>query len=134
VAAWQQVSHEWWNRRRERYELFVSEFVLAEIGEGDSAAVQKRQELVVDLPILAANDAALWLAGEIMSRAKLPVRVADDVAHIAVSSVHGMDYLLTWNCAHIANPHWQMKLEAIIKGAGFAMPVMCTPQAFLEGE
>jgi hypothetical protein len=134
VAAWQQVTHDWWNKHRKRYELFVSEFVLAEIAEGDPEAIRKRQKLVAAIPILAANDAALQLTREIMGRAKLPTRVADDVAHIAMSSVHGMDYLLTWNCAHIANPHWQIRLQAIIKESGFAMPVMCTPQAFLEGE
>jgi predicted nucleic acid-binding protein len=134
VAANQEVTQEWWRDERCRYELFVSEFVLAEIAAGDHTAAVKRQDAVQDIAILPANEASELLAGEIMKQAKLPVNVADDVAHLAIASVQGMDYLLTWNCAHIANPHWLSKLARIVTAQGFAMPVVCTPQALLEGK
>ena len=58
----------------------------------------------------------------------------DDMLHVAVAAVYGMDYLLTWNCAHIANPHWVPRLAAILLDLGYTMPTVCTPQALLEGE
>ncbi|OGV65717.1 MAG: hypothetical protein A3K19_25840 [Lentisphaerae bacterium RIFOXYB12_FULL_65_16] len=134
VAANQEMTHEWWETRRQRYDLFVSEFVHAEIADGDPDAARKRQETVAGIAVLAASDAALDLALEISRQAGLPASVADDVAHIAVATAHGMDYVLTWNCAHIANPHWQTRIARVIRGAGYLMPVMCTPQAMLEGE
>lgn len=134
VAANQEVTLEWWRDERCRYDLFVSEFVIAEVAAGDRAAAVKRQGAVQDIAILPANEASELLAREIMQQAKLPVNVADDVAHVAIASVQGMEYLLTWNCAHIANPHWLAKLARIIAAHGYAMPVVCTPQALLEGK
>jgi hypothetical protein len=119
---------------RQQYDLFVSEFVLNEIAQGDPEAARQRLNLVSGIPVLAVNEAALRLAREIIRQAKFPRKVADDVAHIAIATVHGTDYLLTWNCAHIANPHWEARLGRIIRACGFSMPVLCTPQALLEGE
>jgi predicted nucleic acid-binding protein len=134
VAANQEVTQEWWRDERRSYELFVSEFVLSEIMAGDRDAAVKRQEAVQDIAILTANEKSERLAVEIMRQAKLPVSVVDDVAHVSIASVHGMEYLLTWNCAHIANPHWLGKLSRIIVVHGYEMPVVCTPQALLEGK
>jgi hypothetical protein len=93
----------------------------------------RKKKIVAGYPILATNDTVLQLAKELMRQAKLPKKVEDDVAHIAIAAVHQMDYLLTWNCAHIANPHWQSKLSEIIAEFGFRVPVLCTPQALMEG-
>jgi predicted nucleic acid-binding protein len=134
VAANQAVTQEWWRNERSRYDLFVSEFVLAEIAAGDRAAAAKRQDAIQGLAILAANEVSERLAREIMRQARLPGNVADDVAHIAIASTQGMDYLLTWNCAHIANPHWLGKLARIIAARGYSLPGVCTPQALLEGK
>ena len=133
VAANQEVTEEWWRDERCRYDLFLSEFVLAEIAAGDRDAAAKRQKAVQGIAVLTANEASEHLAREILRQAKLPVSVADDVAHVAIASVQGMDYLLTWNCAHIANPHWLRKLARIVTARGYALPVVCTPQALQEG-
>jgi len=74
------------------------------------------------------------VARELLVRTGFPYRVTDDLIHIAVAAVYGMDYLLTWNCAHVANPHWQPKIAAVVLDLGYAVPVICTPQALLEGE
>jgi len=132
AAAMQEVTREWWEDRT-RYELFVSQFVWAEIEEGDQDAAAKRQAAVQGIPILTANKASEALARELMRQAKLPRVVSADVAHVAISAVQGMDYLLTWNCAHIANPHWLRKISSIVTACGYVMPVVCTPQALREG-
>lgn len=133
VAASQEVTHEWWQEERGRYDLYVSEFVLAEIAAGNPEAAKKRQEVVHDMAVLTANEDSERLAHEIIKEARLPMSVATDVAHVAIASVQGMDYLLTWNCAHIANPHWLKKLAQITAMHRHALPVVCTPQALLEG-
>lgn len=56
-----------------------------------------------------------------------PEKATIDALHIAVASVHGMDYLVSWNCTHIANATMRGQIEAICRGAGFAPPVICTP-------
>ena len=134
VAANQEITREWWNERRADYDCYISELVMEEISAGDVEAAAKRLRIADGMPLLAANDIVRNLEGEIMRGLGLPKIIAADVAHIAITAVHGMDYLLTLNCAHIANPHWLHKLRDIIEGHGFGMPEICTPQEILEGE
>ena len=61
-------------------------------------------------------------------------KAAIEAVHVAIATVHGINFLLTWNCAHIANPHWLRKLAQIITACGYAIPMVCTPQALLEGK
>ncbi len=44
-----------------------------------------------------------------------------------IATVHGMDYLLTWNCKHIANAQIQKKLIQICSNFGYELPTICTP-------
>ncbi|OPZ30675.1 MAG: hypothetical protein BWZ02_00652 [Lentisphaerae bacterium ADurb.BinA184] len=134
VAAMQQATQEWWETRRLGYDCYVSNLVMAEIRAGDDEAASRRVSAVGDMPVLAAVSESERLARELMRRTGLPDGVTDDVAHISVATVYGMAYLLTWNCAHIANPHWVPKLAAIALDLGYAMPTICTPQALLEGD
>lgn len=73
------------------------------------------------------------LASQLLSAAALPEKAKDDAFHIAVASVHGMDYLLTWNCKHIANATMRLKIESICRLAGYEPPVICTPFELMEG-
>ncbi|NQU40862.1 MAG: type II toxin-antitoxin system VapC family toxin [Lentisphaerae bacterium] len=134
VAANQEVTREWWNGARSHYDCFVSELLLEEAGEGDPEAAAKRLGLANELAILPVNDRVKEVAREILSRTGFPEGVADDITHIAITAVYGIDYLLTWNCAHIANPHWLPRLVTALSELGYEAPVMCTPQALLEGE
>lgn len=134
VAANQEVTREWWERDRGRYDCYVSALVLEETSAGDVVAAAKRRAAIADLKELAADAVSASVAGALLARTRLPKRVTDDLAHIATATVYGMDYLLTWNCAHIANPHWQPKVMAVLRELGYDAPVICTPQALLEGE
>lgn len=134
VAANQEVSREWWEKDRGRYDCYVSALVLEEVSCGDADAAAKRKLTVAELKELVVNTASAAVARELLFRTGLPPKVTDDLAHVAIAAVYGMDYLLTWNCAHIANPHWQPKVAAVLNDLGYAVPVICTPQALLEGE
>jgi predicted nucleic acid-binding protein len=98
-AAHQQIMLEGWEQR-DRFELFVSEAVLAEARRGDPAAASRRLEAAVGIEILNATQDAENLASALLKAAAMPAKAAIDAAHVALATVHGIDYLLTWNCTH----------------------------------
>jgi hypothetical protein len=77
------------------------------------------------------NQSVLHLAAQFFSRSNLPSKASDDAVHIAAATVHGLDYLLTWNCKHIANAQIQRKLEEISLDFSYQLPVICTPYELL---
>jgi hypothetical protein len=132
MAAHQQITREWWDNRRSNFDLFVSQLVLQEAAVGDPAAAARRLELIRDIPALQINDVADDLAEELVRQIPLPARAALDELHIAVAAVNGMNFLLTWNCKHLANAVYQPRIASICRGLGFEPPVICTPEALLE--
>ena len=103
ATAHQQLTREWWERRRQHFELYVSVEVLNEIRRGDAEASRLRLQYVESLPVLEADDQARALAAAILRSSALPVKAAADAMHISIATVNGMEFLLTWNCTHIAN-------------------------------
>src|SRR5436305_10527930 len=128
VAAHQQITREWWEKRRQGFDLFISQFVIDEAGLGDPDAAQRRLETLVPLPILDASEDVFVLADELMKRVPLPAKAETDSLHIAISAVNGMDYLLTWNCTHIANAELRDDIEAVCRKSGLESPIICTPE------
>ena len=126
LAAHQQVTRDWWSGR-DAFGLYVSQFVLDEASAGDAAAAARRADVLRDLPVLDLTPDAARLAAEFVRAGGVPARARIDALHIAVASVHGMDYLVTWNCTHIANATMRGRLEAICRSAGFDPPIICTP-------
>jgi len=112
--------------------LFVSEAVVAECSVGDPQAAQERLDLLGDIPVLDVTEEAENLAEELVKHVPLPEKAKVDALHIAIATVNGMDYLLTWNCTHIANAAFQHRIEAICRFAGFDPPTICTPQQLME--
>lgn len=135
-AAHQQITSEWWQRRRTEFELFISQVVVRECQLGDSVAAAERLEVLRDLPLLEQTERATDLAQALLKRVPLPDRAAVDALHIAIATVHGMDFLLTWNYAHIANAALRDQIEAVCREAGYEPPTICTPEELLleEGE
>jgi hypothetical protein len=68
------------------------------------------------------------LAEALLREVPLPERAAADSLPIATAAVHGMKYLLTWNCTHIANVVLRPQIEAVCRAAGFEPPLICTPE------
>jgi predicted nucleic acid-binding protein len=131
VAGHQQVTRDWWEARH-RFELFVSDAVLEEAARGDASAARERLALVEDAAVLAAVPAAQSLAKAFLSSLALPHKAAIDAVHIALAAVHGMDFLLTWNCTHIANATLRPRIEKLCWNAGHRPPVICTPLELLD--
>jgi predicted nucleic acid-binding protein len=109
----------------------VSQVVLDEIREGDAEASDDRARLVKGLPVLEATEQAEILTVAILADGAIPKRAVRDAAHIAVAAVHGIDYLLTWNCKHLANAQIMRKVSAVCESRGFRMPLICTPEELM---
>jgi hypothetical protein len=126
VAAHQRVTREWWAGRM-GFDLYVSQFVWDEASRGDAEAAAQRMAIIEALPFLELTDDATQLAGRLLAGGGLPSIARVDAFHVAIATVHGMDYLLSWNCKHIANATLRSRIEAICRAAGFEPPVICTP-------
>lgn len=134
VAGMQQITREWWQDYREHFDLYASELVIQEAGAGDPAAAQERLDVLATMPLLRATEEALKLAQQLVGAGALPPKAAQDAAHIAIAAVNKMDYLLTWNCKHLANATMRGQIEEACEAAGFRPPVICTPHELTEDE
>ena len=124
----QELTREWWLSRRGEYELFVSEVVIREGMLGNQQIAQQRLEIIETLPVLRVTVEAERLAPLLLRAAGLATNAKTDALHIAVATVHGMDFLLTWNCTHIANAAIRRAVERQCRLSGYEPPVICTPQ------
>jgi hypothetical protein len=127
IAGQQQATRDWWNERRQRYELYVSVLVMKEVQQGDAGAVADRVRALQDCRVLPFPIEAEVLTRALVASRLVPAKAEADAAHIAIAAVHGMDFLLTWNCRHIANAAIMEKLRAVCERKGFPAPVICTP-------
>jgi len=133
VAANQNTTVEWWETRRTGFELFISEFVVVEASLGNYESAQKRLEIIGNLPKLIVDEAVRTLAKALISDGPIPANAEIDAYHIAVAAANGIEYLLTWNCTHIANAIMRPKIEEVCRRQGYEPSIICTPQELMEG-
>ena len=124
----QELTREWWKTSRRHFDVYVSRPVVDEIREGDPEAAKLRIESVAGFPELAATTEVKALGVKLLSSNIVPEKAALDAFHIAVAAVHGMDYLLTWNCTHINNATNRPKIAKIISDAGYTEVIIATPE------
>src|SRR5262245_5550798 len=103
TAARQTITQEWWEDARDGFDLYVSVIVVEETKAGGDEAAQRRLSAISGLPILEINDAAEQLARSFLDGRAVPLSSSEDALHISLATVHGMDFLLTWNFRHINN-------------------------------
>ena len=130
-AVKQQITQEWWNVRRHLFKLFISEVVEKEAMRGDTEAAARRLASMETLENLDIGDDELVLAEKIMDGCGLPKSAEDDALHIAIAAVHGVDYLVTWNCRHIDNAEIKPIIRAICAVNGYICPEICTPEELM---
>ena len=99
---------------------------------GDSAARSRRRRLLRSLPLLEIRDDSRAVARRLLEAGPLPEQAEVDALHIGVTAVHGMEYLVTWNCRHIANARMRPQIEEVIRRSGYEPPILCTPEELLE--
>jgi hypothetical protein len=132
TAANQQVTREFWDDHRSRFDLFVSLAVVDECMAGDAKAAAERNVFLQRIPVLAVDVDVLSLGQSLMTGIPLPERAGVDAVHIAVAALNGLDYLVTWNCKHIANPALRGRIDSVCRSAGYVAPVICTPPELIE--
>ena len=134
TAAHQQITREWWQTRRQDFDLFTAQIVIKEASGGDLDAATRRLEVLEDIPLLEPSDEVSDLAQALIEQIPFPPKAAADALHIAIAVVSGMDYLLTWNCTHIANAALRSDIESICRSRGYDVPIICTPEELLQEE
>jgi len=132
VAAHQQVTRQWWAQVLPQVDGFVSPAVIAEIGRGDGAAASARRKALDTLVRLELNDRINQLANTCAKALDLPERAFADAVRLAVAAYHAMDYLLTWNCRHIASGRVRRIAQSVNAKRSMPTPVICTPEALME--
>src|SRR2546423_196734 len=131
VTAHQQITQDWWANRRPDFELYASQLVIQEASAGDAQMAQLRLASLDQIPLLVVSKEAVSLARLLVEKGPIPEKAAVDALHIAIAAAHGMDYLLTWNCKHIANAEMQSGVATICRASGYEPPIICTPEELL---
>ena len=132
VLAHQDLTREWWAGRSASFDLCVSQPVLEEAGRGDPEVAGRRMALLRPIPIVEVDLPALQLARRLLAEGAVPEAASVDALHIAIAARHRTDYLLTWNCRHIANAARRDSIGRACLAAGWASPLICTPEELME--
>jgi hypothetical protein len=127
LAAHQKLTKNWWDARRRDFELYLSQFVIDEISRGEAPMAARRLHEVKDLPLLNADDEVMALADALLRSGLFPAKAAQDAAHLSIAAVHGIDFVLTWNCVHLANAEIADRVNVVIISHGWNPPRVCTP-------
>jgi len=131
VAARQQLTREWWENARGRFDAYVSDLVIQEASQGDAEAVRLGIAAIEGIEVLQVPSGALPLARKLVTSGPIPPRAVGDALHVAIAATAGMDYLLTWNCAHLANAEMRRAVEQAVHDAGYDCPEVCTPEELM---
>jgi hypothetical protein len=127
----QELTRDWWHNRRQHYELVVSQLVLDEAARGDEEAAAERLRLLTGIPLLRRADPRIEaIADELLAAHLLPEKARSDAMHVAIATVHAVEYLLTWNCKHIANADILPKVYRLLTDRGYCPPLIVTPEEF----
>jgi len=131
TAARQLLTHRWWDDERENYELVVSQYVVDEVSAGDPTLAAERLETLEAIPLLPNAPEIPQIANEIMALGVLPTNAQVDALHIAAVAHHRIQYLMTWNCRHIANARILPRIHGVLTDLGIPIPIICTPEEML---
>lgn len=82
--------------------------------------------------VLEFSPEALLLAQGLLKHKAIPKKASNDAFHLAIAAFHELNFLLTWNCKHLANAALRPYIEKICKGFGYQCPIVCTPEELLE--
>ena len=134
IASEQAWTRKWWEEIAPTCDVFVSNFVLEEAKTGNADYVtKKRIDFIKGIPFLEYDaEKVAVLAEKLLGDEAFPPNAAIDANHVATAAVCGMDYLLTWNCKHIANPVRLPKTHGIIRQFGYPCPQILKPSTYLD--
>ena len=132
VAHNQEFTRAWWSERRSQYALFSSAVAVNEARHGEPPLANERLNFLAETTLLDVTPAATALALQLLRNTSIPERADVDALHVAIAAVHGMDYLISWNCKHIVNANILPQVYAVCRASGFEPPLVCTPLELME--
>jgi predicted nucleic acid-binding protein len=133
VAGHQESTREFWNRLNE-LDVFISHLVLQEAGCGDQEQARARLDALSCFQVLEVDDEAKSLAKTILDQHAVPEEYPEDALHVAIATVNGLDFIVTWNFSHINNPFTRMMIRQVAENAGYIAPEICSPDELLGDE
>lgn len=133
VLAHQQITWEWWPKTVKRFDAYISEVVIEKAAAGNKESAEKRLKELKGFSHLELTKRVEKIAQIYMEKLSIPKKALRDAAHLAVASVHNIDYLVTWNCVHLANGEIIKRLLKLNEKLRMKTPVICTPEELIEG-
>ena len=125
---------EWWDSQSDHYQIVTSLAVIEELERGDYPNKEKVLDLVKDVPILNIPMEVRDIVDTYVNRRLMPPDAKGDALHLAVASFHACDFLLTWNCKHLANANKFSHIRLINTLLGLFVPALITPVELLSWE
>ena len=132
IAGHQQLTRDWWDQQSNKFQLYISGLVFEEVKAGDLDAANRRLELIATISMLELNQSVLEFTSDLIEKGIVPPTAVPDATHIALAVVHGIDYLLTWNCRHIANARIRARILDLVRKHNFKETVICTSEELME--
>lgn len=124
----------WWKTTSHMYDLCTSELVFEEASAGDSTAASDRLKVLNRLLNLTISNEAERIAEALLAAMALPAKAKNDALHLGIAASNGIDYLLTWNCRHLANATLRGKIQDTCSAVGYEPPIICTPAELMEDQ
>jgi hypothetical protein len=130
-AAHQEITRAWWESKRNQFDLCISELVVRECAAGNPDAAQRRLQAITGIARLEINEQVEFIAVSLVQKGLIPPQVIEDALHIAIAAVHRVDFILTWNFKHIANPVMQQRIGCFLNEINLPLPFICSPEELL---
>ena len=131
TARRQAITRDWWRRHRRRHIAYASDVVISESGQGDREAARRRLKVLSAFSRIHQSEQSHELAARILAQCRLPARAYDDAHHVSIAAINGVNVLLTWNCAHLANTNMIPPIGRACEAYGYAPPVILTPEQLI---
>ncbi len=132
LASWQQITRQFWEDYKDKFTFVISPVVLTEANEGDADAAKRRREVLSHLTVLEVLPETDILTQKLLDSGAVPHSFRSDAEHIAIATVHGVEYLVSWNQKHIVNENKQENINQVCLDAGFEPIIICTPAELIE--
>lgn len=131
AIAWRNFTRDWWSQCRERCRLVTSDITFRELARAPDAKRLSAMKLLHGIEVLVATDEIDRLRDRYVELLVMPQEAEGDADHLAFASVYGIDYLLTWNCRHLANANKYRQIAVVNQRYGLRSPLIVTPLQLL---
>jgi predicted nucleic acid-binding protein len=128
-----EITMDWWETQRQYYDIFTSFFVIREVSDPTYPNWQKVLALSEQVPVLEETPEIRGIVKVYIDNQVMPADDVGDAAHLAIASYYSIDFLLTWNCTHLANANKVEHIRRINMRLGLFTPELITPeQLYME--